>query len=500
MRMLGKPIMVQGTGSHVGKSITVTALCRIFARRGYRTAPFKAQNMALNSYVTADGGEIGRSTAEQAFAAGVPPTVDMNPILLKPSSEVGSQVILRGKPIGHYPARDYWQLKPTLFDVVQTSLHHLLETYDVVVIEGAGSPAEINLKAHDLVNMRVARWAQAPVLLVGDISLGGVFAWLYGTLALLPAEERTLVRATVINKFRGDPKLLGDGMDQLAALTGIPVLGVVPDFGDLGIGEEDTVPTNRFGHWSQNGETLRIGVVHYPYRSNFTDFDPFFHEPGVEVRYVTDPALLDVCHVICLPGTKQTMADLDWIQQYGFDKAIRQRVQAGAFLVGLCGGYQMLGERLEDPDGVESALPEASGLGFLPIATRFNQDKALYQIEAVHEGFGLPVRGYEIHMGESRPLRPTTPLVRIHTRNGQGVELFDGAIETNGRVWGCYVHGLFDNADFRRRFLHEVRVAFGLPTPTTVVSATENPYDRLADGFEKYLDMELLWKILDGKA
>ncbi|HZN96515.1 MAG TPA: cobyric acid synthase, partial [Gemmatimonadales bacterium] len=314
--MPGKPIMVQGTGSHVGKSITVTALCRIFARRGYRTAPFKAQNMALNSYVTADGGEIGRSTAEQAFAAGIAPTVEMNPILLKPSSEVGSQVILRGKPIGHYPARDYWQLKPTLFDIVETSLTHMLDTYDVVVIEGAGSPAEINLKAHDLVNMRVARWAQAPVLLVGDISLGGVFAWLYGTLALLPAEERALVRATLINKFRGDPKLLGDGMDQLAQLTGVPVLGVVPDFGDLGIGEEDTVPTNRFGPWSHDGQALRIGVVHYPFRSNFTDFDPFFQEPGVDVRYITDPALLDGCHVICLPGTKQTMADLDWLRRY----------------------------------------------------------------------------------------------------------------------------------------------------------------------------------------
>jgi adenosylcobyric acid synthase len=495
--MPGKPIMVQGTGSHVGKSITVTALCRIFARRGYRTAPFKAQNMALNSYVTADGGEIGRSTAEQAFAAGIAPTVEMNPILLKPSSEVGSQVILRGKPIGHYPARDYWQLKPTLFDLVQTSLHSLLEAYDVVVIEGAGSPAEINLKAHDLVNMRVARWAQAPVLLVGDISLGGVFAWLYGTLALLPAEERALVRATLINKFRGDPQLLGDGLDQLAELTGIPVLGVVPDFGDLEIGEEDTVPTNRFGQWSPDANALRIGVVHYPYRSNFTDFDPFFHEPGVEVRYITDPALLVGCHVICLPGTKQTMADLDWLRQHGFDAVLRQRVEAGAFLVGLCGGYQMLGERLEDPDGVESALPEASGLGFLPIATRFHQDKALYQIEAVHEGTGLPVHGYEIHMGESRPLRPTTPLVRIRTRNGQGVERLDGSIEPDGRVWGCYVHGLFDNYEFRRRFLQEVRATFGLPTPVSVAQGAGNPYDRLADGFEQHLDMELLGKILE---
>jgi adenosylcobyric acid synthase len=500
MIMPGKPIMVQGTGSHVGKSITVTALCRILARRGYRAAPFKAQNMALNSYVTADGGEIGRSTAEQAFAAGVAPTVDMNPILLKPSSEVGSQVILRGKPIGHYPARDYWQLKPTLFELVQTSLRRMLDEYDVVVIEGAGSPAEINLKTHDLVNMRVARWAQAPVLLVGDISLGGVFAWLYGTLALLPEEERALIRATLINKFRGDSKLLGDGLNQLAQLTGIPVLGVVPDFGDLGIGEEDTVPTNRFGSWSHDGNLLRIGVVHYPFRSNFTDFDPFFQEPGVEVRYVTDAALLETCHVICLPGTKQTMADLDWLRQHHFDQAIRQRVEGGAFLVGLCGGYQMLGERLEDPDGVESTLTEASGLGFLPIATRFNEDKALYQVEAIHEGSGLPVRGYEIHMGESRALRPTTPLVRIRTRNGEGVELLDGAADAHGRVWGCYVHGLFDNWEFRRRFLDEVRAAFGLAAPANIASGADNPYDRLADGFEQHLDMELLWRILDREA
>jgi adenosylcobyric acid synthase len=498
--MPGKPIMVQGTGSYVGKSITVTALCRIFARRGYRTAPFKAQNMALNSYVTAAGGEIGRSTAEQAAAAGIAPTVDMNPILLKPNSDVGSQVILRGKPIGNYPARDYWQLKPTLFDIVQTSLRTMLNEYEVVVIEGAGSPAEINLKAHDLVNMRVARWAQAPVLLVGDISLGGVFAWLYGTLALLPAEERVLVRATLINKFRGDPKLLGDGLRQLEKLTGVPVLGVVPDLGDLGIGEEDTVPTNRFGNWSHDGTLLRIGVIHYPYRSNFTDFDPFSHEPGVEVRYLTDAAMLEGCHVIFLPGTKQTMADLQWLRQHDFETALRQRVEAGAFLVGLCGGYQMLGERLEDPDGVESALAEVPGLGFLPIATRFNQDKALYQVEAVHEETGLPVHGYEIHMGESRPLQATQPLVRIRTRNGQRAELLDGATAPNGRVWGCYVHGLFDDPDFRQHFLNEVRAASGLPTPVSRGQGRENPYDRLADAFEQHLDMEMLWKILEGEA
>ena len=495
--MPGKPLMVQGTGSHVGKSIAVTALCRIFARRGYRTAPFKAQNMALNSYVTVDGGEIGRSTAEQAFAAGIAPAVDMNPILLKPNSEIGSQVIIRGKPIGNYAARDYWKLKPELFEVVQTSLRSLLEEYQVLVIEGAGSPAEINLKAHDLVNMRVATWAQAPVILVGDISLGGVFAWLYGTLALLPAEERALVRATLINKFRGDPKLLGDGLQQLQELTGIPVLGVIPDLGDLGIGEEDTVPTSRFGNWSHDDSVVRIGVIHYPYRSNFTDFDPFFHEPGVEVRYVTDAAMLERCDVIFLPGTKQTMADLQWLRTHGFETALRQRVEAGAFLVGLCGGYQMLGERLEDPAGVESAKPESLGLGFLPITTRFHQEKALYQVAAVHEGTGLPVSGYEIHMGDSMPLQTPRPMVRIRTRNGQAVDLLDGAMDVSGRVWGCYVHGLFDNDAFRRHFLAEVRTAFGLPMPTTAEPGIKNPYDRLADAFEQHMDMPLLWKILD---
>ncbi len=495
--MPGKPLMVQGTGSHVGKSIAVTALCRIFGRRGYRTAPFKAQNMALNSYVTFDGGEIGRSTAEQAFAAGIAPAVDMNPILLKPNSEMGSQVIIRGKPIGNYAARDYWKLKPELFEVVQTALRSLLEEYQVLVIEGAGSPAEINLKAHDLVNMRVATWAQSPVILMGDISLGGVFAWLYGTLALLPTGERALVRATLINKFRGDPTLLGDGLQQLQELTGIPVLGVVPDLGDLGIGEEDTVPTSRFGNWSHDDSAVRIGVIHYPYRSNFTDFDPFFHELGVEVRYVTDAAMLERCHVIFLPGTKQTMADLQWLRTHSFETALRQRVEAGAFLVGLCGGYQMLGERLEDPAGVESAKPELLGLGFLPITTRFHQEKALYQVTAVHEGTGLPVSGYEIHMGDSMPLQTPRPMVRIRTRNGQAVDLLDGAKDVSGRVWGCYVHGLFDNEAFRRHFLIEVRTAFGLPLPTTAEPGIENPYDRLADAFEQHMDMPLLWKILD---
>jgi adenosylcobyric acid synthase len=495
--MPGKPLMVQGTGSHVGKSIAVTALCRIFARRGYHTAPFKAQNMALNSYVTFDGGEIGRSTAEQAFAAGIAPTVDMNPILLKPNSEVGSQVIIRGKPIGNYAARDYWKLKPELFDIVQTSLQTLLDAYEAVVIEGAGSPAEINLKAHDLVNMRVAKWARSPVILVGDISLGGVFAWLYGTLALLPADERALVRATLINKFRGDPKLLGDGLQQLQGLTGIPVLGVIPDLGDLGIGEEDTVPTSRFGNWSHDDRVVRIGVIHYPYRSNFTDFDPFFREPGVEVRYVSEAAMLERCHVIFLPGTKQTMADLQWLRAHGFETALRQRVEAGALLVGLCGGYQMLGKWLEDPDGVESAKPESPGLGFLPITTRFHQEKALYQVAAVHEGTGLPVSGYEIHMGDSMPLQTPRPMVHIHTRNGQAVDRMDGAMDTSGRVWGCYVHGLFDNDAFRRHFLTEVRTAFGLPMPPTAEPGIANPYDRLADAFERHIDMSLLWKILD---
>jgi adenosylcobyric acid synthase len=275
------------------------------------------------------------------------------------------------------------------------------------------------------------------------------------------------------------------------------VLGVVPDLGDHGIGEEDTVPTSHFGRWSAGEDLLRIGVVHYPYRSNFTDFDPFFREPGVEVRYLTDPALLEHCHVIFLPGTKQTMADLLWLRQHGFEAPLRQRVEAGALVVGLCGGYQMLGERLEDPEGVESARPEAPGLGFLPMTTRFCQDKALYQIEAVHQGTGLPVRGYEIHMGESRLLGESQPIVRIRRRNEQAVDLLDGAMAPGGKVWGCYVHGLFDDDAFRQRFLADARAAFGLPAPQRQGAQEESPYDRLADAFEQHIDMALLQRILD---
>jgi adenosylcobyric acid synthase len=274
-------------------------------------------------------------------------------------------------------------------------------------------------------------------------------------------------------------------------------LGVIPDLGDHGIGEEDTVPTNHFGNWSQSDDLLRIGVVHYPYRSNFTDFDPFFREPGVEVRYLTDPALLERCHVIFLPGTKQTMADLHWLRERGFETALRQRVAAGALVVGLCGGYQMLGERLEDPEGVESARPEAPGLGFLPMTTRFCQDKALYQVEAVHQGTGLPVHGYEIHMGESRPLGESQPIMRIRRRNDQAVDLLDGAMAPGGKVWGCYVHGLFDDDAFRQRFLADARAAFGVAAPQSQGAAAGSPYDRLADAFEQHLDMPLLQRILD---
>jgi adenosylcobyric acid synthase len=313
----------------------------------------------------------------------------------------------------------------------------------------------------------------------------------------LPDDERTLVRATLINKFRGDPKLLGDGLQQLEALTNVPVLGVVPDLGDIGIGEEDTVPTSHFGHWSPDGTLLRIGVVHYPYRSNFTDFDRFFREAGVEVRFITDPGMLDRCHVIFLPGTKQTIADLQWLRQHGFEAVLRRRVDDGAFLVGLCGGFQMLGERLEDPQGVESSRAESPGLEFLPMVTRFHQDKALYQVEAVHTETGLALQGYEIHMGESRPLHDHRSVVQIRTRNGQAVDLLDGAQDVSGRVWGCYIHGLFDNDAFRQQFLADVRAAFDLPAPQGSMAESDSPYERLADAFEQHIDMALLEKILD---
>ena len=372
--------MVQGTASHVGKSVMVSALCRILRQDGFRVAPFKAQNMSNNSYVTADGGEIGRAQAAQAQAAGVEPKVEMNPVLLKPEADHTSQVVLMGRPQGSTGAREYFdRIKPRLWQAVRKSLNSLREDFDVVVIEGAGSPAEINLKAAEIVNMAVARYANAPVLLCGDIDRGGVFASLVGTMELLEPDERALVRGFIINKFRGDLSLLTDGLTWLEQRTGVPVAGVVPYFRDIHIPEEDSVPLEYAAPASKES-LLDIAVVYLPHISNFDDFDPLARENGVSLRYVASPGQLGRPDLVILPGTKTTIPDFCWMEERSIPQAVQEAHRNGSAIIGICGGYQMLGTGISDPHNVESSRSECKGLGLLPSSTVFAPSKETHRI------------------------------------------------------------------------------------------------------------------------
>ncbi|MDP3722173.1 MAG: cobyric acid synthase, partial [Candidatus Omnitrophota bacterium] len=366
--MSARALMIQGTGSHVGKSLLAAALCRIFTQGGLRVVPFKAQNMSNNACVTTEGGEISRAQAEQARACGVEPSVRMNPILLKPMTDVGAQVVVLGKAVGTMTAQAYQAFKPQLLVTVATSLQRLMETADLVVIEGAGSPAEINLKAHDLVNMWVAKQAQAKVLLVGDIDRGGVFAQLVGTMELLEEEERRLVRGFLINKFRGDLSLLEPGIRWLEARYRLPVVGVIPYLRDVELAEEDALSQRPIGSLATDGQ-LRIDVIHLPRLSNASDFDPLAREPDVRLRYVDRPSTDGMPDCVILPGSKSTMADLAFIRERGLDVYIYRCAEAACEIVGICGGFQMLGQEILDPDRVEAAVSSAAGLGLLPITT-----------------------------------------------------------------------------------------------------------------------------------
>ena len=409
---MAKSIMLMGTSSHVGKSILTTALCRIFHQQGKRVVPFKAQNMALNSYVTLDGREMGRAQVAQAEAAGLAPEVDMNPVLLKPTGNAQSQVVIMGEPVGNMSAREYhtgYSLKA--WEAVEVSLDRLRAAYDLLVIEGAGSPAEINLKANDIVNMRVAKHLRAPVLLIADIDRGGALASLVGTLELLDAEERALVKGLVINKFRGDVSLLTPALDFLEQKTGKPVLGVIPHIDALGIDEEDSVSLDEqhYGDTAAFDGQLRIAVIRTPKLSNFTDFDALAHEPDVALYYVRTPEELGHPDLILLPGSKNTTEDLLHIRQVGLADAIRTCVTAGTPLFGICGGYQMLGERISDPLHTESEYDAVEGLGYLPLTTTFAARKHLRQVTADCAAFPFlgenisvhGMRGYEIHMGDT---------------------------------------------------------------------------------------------------
>jgi len=505
--MTAATLMVQGTASSVGKSLLVTGLCRLFHRAGLRVAPFKSQNMALNSAVTLDGLEIGRAQAVQADAAGVVATVDMNPILLKPEGDRRSQVVVLGKPIGSMNAADYHAYKPELSRIIAASLARLRADHDLVVIEGAGSPAEINLKQNEIVNMHVARLADAQVLLAGDIDRGGIFAAFVGTLELLEPDERDRIAAFVVNKFRGDIALLEPGLRMLTERTGKPVLGVVPYLHSLRIADEDSVSLDhRATRRRPPPSQLDITVVRLPRIANYDDVEALEHEPGVVVRFVERPADIVESDLVILPGSKNTSSDLAWLRAAGLADALTARAAAGAPILGICGGCQMLGERIDDPDGVESSDPHVAGLGVLPIATRFARDKRTTQVTAhaaapsfLTGGAALaePVAGYEIHMGAVEPTAPIARAFALATRNGTPVSALDGAIAGDGAIVGTMLHGLFENDALRARTLGALRDRRGLPAPPRAapIPTKQAEYDRLEAAVRGSVDLDLLWQI-----
>ena len=492
-----RPLMILGSGSDVGKSIVVAGLCRIFRQEGIRVAPFKAQNMALNSFITPEGGEMGRAQVVQAQAAGLTPHVDMNPILLKPSSDVGSQVIVHGRVFGNYAARDYYRLKPRLVRKVMESYHRLAQAYDLIVLEGAGSAVELNLKADDLVNFSMAKRAGAAVLLVADIDRGGVFAATIGAFHLLTTSERRMLKGFIINKFRGDAALFTTGVGIIEARTKRPVLGVLPYDHDLVLPEEDSVALGkkrRDGTWGEAG-ALKIGVLRLPHISNYTDFDPLEQEPGVALRYLDHRDGLEDLDLLILPGTKNTISDLLYLKETGLFPQIQAYAQAGGRVVGICGGYQLLGQEVRDPLGVEGEPRSETGLGLLPLITTMAGDKTTTQVEArsPNRSEDGVLSAYEIHMGVSVPQGAGQPAFEIISRNGAALQVADGWVSPDRRVWGTYLHGLFDNDGFRRAFRAELRE--GQPAPETAAlemsyeKFQEGQLDRLAELLRRHLDM-----------
>ena len=488
---MGKNIMIQGTMSNAGKSLLAAGLCRVLRQDGYTVAPFKSQNMALNSFITASGGEMGRAQVVQAEAAGIAPDVRMNPILLKPTTDMGSQVIVNGRPVGNMNAMEYYRRKAEFVPAVLEAYRSLESAYDVVVIEGAGSPAEINLKREDIVNMGLARLVDAPVLLVGDIDRGGVFAQLYGTVALLEEDERARIKGIVVNKFRGDRAILEPGLETLEKLCGVPVAGVVP-YLHVDIDDEDSLSA-RFDGGGARG-LIDIAVIRLPRISNFTDFSPFERYDGVSLRYVDRVRDLRDPDLILLPGTKSTIGDLRWLRQSGLEAAVQKAAAGGTVVLGVCGGYQMLGRSIADPEGVEAAdVREIAGLGLLEMDTVFAGDKrqtqtsgTLGRVEgALAPLSGLAYQGYEIHMGRAVPEEAAAPPV----------------LAGGGNVYGTYVHGFFDAPEVADGVLRALCLRRGVDFSALgafdAAAYRERQYDLLAQGVRESLDMELVCRILD---
>jgi len=493
--MSARSLMIMGTASDVGKSVVVTALCRLLANAGIRVAPFKSQNMSNNAAVCPNGGEIGRAQAVQAEACGLEPTVDMNPVLLKPESDRGCQVVIRGQARFRMTTREYGHYREQAWPEIVSSYARLAEQFDVVVIEGAGGAAEVNLRPRDMVNWSIAELADAPVLIVADIDKGGALASLVGTVALLSPSERARVKGLIINKFRGDPALLSDGLKIIEERTGVPILGVLPHAGNLEIPEEDGAGL-KAGTKPAPDRPIAIGVTVLPRISNYTDFEPFLHEPDVSLQYLENPERAGALDVICLPGTKSTIADLAWLRARGWERFIAAHHAGGGFVVGICGGYQMMGKRIADPEHIESDVNEVAGLGLLNIETVFAGGKITARTEGTHIGSDLPVSGYEIHCGRVTRFGDNAAF-RIRVREDRPLDEFEGAVHDDGRALGTSIHGLFDASRFRRHFLNEIRKRKGLQ-PLEVAreedahAARARAYDRFARLLQTHLDVSTI--------
>jgi len=487
--------MIQGTMSSAGKSLITAGLCRVFKQDGYRVAPFKSQNMALNSYITADGLEMGRAQVMQAEAAGIEPSVYMNPILLKPTDDVGSQVIVNGRVLGNMRARDYFAYKTKLIPDILAAVEKLSEDVDIIVIEGAGSPAEINLKQNDIVNMGMAALVDAPVLLVGDIDRGGVFAQLLGTLELLEPDERNRVKGLVVNKFRGDKTILDPGIRMLEDRGGVYVAGVVP-YMDICLEDEDSL-TERFER--RNGGLIDIAVIRLPRISNFTDFNVFDEVSDLSVRYVRSARELGSPDLLIIPGSKSTLSDMKWLRENGLETAIKKYARSWKPVFGICGGYQMLGEEIVDPSGVEGG-GSIAGIGLLPVRTELTEHKhrsrttgTICKVGGCLAGLsGCEYIGYEIHMGKTTPTDPAGSELSEFTGSGTGYAL--------GNIYGTYIHGIFDSEAMLRALAKSVAEGKGVSLELDGISSfkdfKEREYDRLADVIRKYMDMDYIYSIM----
>ncbi len=491
-------VMFCGTASDVGKSIVTSGFCRCLVKRGMAVAPFKSQNMSLNSYVTPEGGEIGRAQAVQAQACDINPHTDMNPVLLKPNSDTGSQVIVQGKPVGNMSAYEYDAFKPSAFKKIRESFDRLQQAYEFIVIEGAGSISEINLKKNDIANLKIASMARCPVILVADIDRGGVFAQIIGTIELLEPLERSYIKVIIINKFRGDVGILKPGIEFIEQRTGLPVLGVLPWLADMSLPAEDSVvlgQRSKVISIMTGLKKIHIGVLKLPRISNFTDFDPLMIEPDVLLSYVEVPDQLHGLDILIIPGSKSTIADLYFLMERGLFDAIQE---FKGHIAGICGGFQMLGTAVYDPDGVESVIKEAQGLGLLPSSTVLMMEKETHQALAYLDEAGLMVApecsgvmtGYEIHMGVTTLGKGIHPFSRIFRRGDTSVSIEEGAVSPDGRIFGTYLHGLFENSRFREIYLNRIRLEKGMPLRRGTQKQVQNdPFDQLAEKFEMYLDM-----------